>query len=335
MRDGVDNTLYRFFDLVVSSNVDLGDPYAEAATVDCVFTVHDTPMRVPDACDWSVIYQTPSPWLWVAFDDDGILIRIHELAEFRVAPGGSQVDCHPLVGLPVESVSHLFVDQILPLVLAYQGKTVLHASAVSTRHGAVAFIGETGFGKSTLAASFSVSGQPALTDDCLLVEEVNGVWAGHPSYGELHLWPDIVESLFGTENDTAPLAHYTDKCRVRLANRRHGHANRAEPLVAVYYLTDARDVTDRDHVTIQRASKRSAFGYLISNAFRVEFSAARAQHELETLTHLAAAVPLSTLSYSRAIQVLPAVRQAVLRDAQSSRPRVAGRRVSGFGNCTS
>jgi hypothetical protein len=213
----------------------------------------------------------------------------------------------------------LFVDQILPLVLAAQGKTVLHASAVSTPYGAVAFIGETGFGKSTLAASFSVNGQPALTDDCLLVEEVDGVWTGHPSYRELRLWPDIIQSFFEMGNDTAPVAHYTDKRRVRLSASRHRYANRAEPLCAVYHLTDARGVGDHGHVTIRRASKRSAFRCLINNAFRVEFSSARAQHELETLTRLAAAVPVSTLSYSRAVRVLPAVRQSVLNDAQSLR----------------
>lgn len=317
MRDVVNDKLYRFFGLVVASNVELGDPHPDAAAVDCVFTVQDAPIRIPDACDWSLLYQTPSPWLWVASDDDALLIRIHELAEFRVVQDGSRVDCHPLVRLPVESVSHLFVDQILPLVLAHQGKTVLHASAVSTPRGAVAFLGESGSGKSTLAASFSVGGQPALADDCLFVEEVDGVWAGHPSYGELHLWPDVVEPLFGMEDETAPLAHYTDKRRVRLTTGRRGHGSRAEPLLAVYYLTSARDVSDRDPVTIRRASRRSAFGHLLSNAFRVEFSAANARRELKALTHLATAVPLSTLSYSRAMQVLPAVRQAVLSDAQS------------------
>lgn len=334
MRDRVEHALYRFFDLVVASHVNLGGPHADATAVDCVFRVHDSPMRVPDACDWSLLYQTPSPWLWVARDADGLLIRIRELAEFRVAADGSHVDCHPLVALPSESVSHLFVDQILPLLLSHQGKTVLHASAVSTPYGVVAFLGGSGVGKSTLAASFSVSGQPALTDDCLLVEEVDGVWSGHLSYGELHLWPDIVALLCGAEDETAPLAHYTDKRRVRPTSRRHGSANRAEPLLAVYHLTDAPDVTDGDHVRIRRASKRSAFSYLISNAFRVDFSAARAEHELKTLTHLAATIPVSTLSYARSVQVLPAVRHAVLSDARSVTAG-GGEPIVGSGHYTS
>jgi hypothetical protein len=310
-------TLYRFFDLVVASNVDLDGTHASAGAVDCVFTVHDTPMVVPESCMWSVIYETPSPWLSVADHCGSTLIRIHEMAEFRVAPGGSEVDCHPLVDLPVESVRHLFVDQILPLMLASRGKTVLHASAVSTPRGAVAFVGDTGFGKSTLAASFGAAGQPTLTDDCLLASEVDGVWMGHPSGGELHLCPDIVESFFGAGDHTAPVAHYTDKCCVRLPRREPGSEARAEPLIAVYALTDPGDATDPDHVTIRRASRRSAFRCLINNAFRADFSRARARHELETLIRLAGAVPVSTLSYRRAVEMLPVVRQAVLDDVRS------------------
>ena len=319
MPESAHRALYRFFDLVVASNIDLDGTDASGYAVDCEFRLRDTPMVVPDSCEWSAIFGTPRPWLSVADHGGSKLIRIHELADFRVAPDGSDVDGHPLTDLPVESVRHLFVNQVLPLMLASRGKTVLHASAVSTARGAVAFVGATGFGKSTLAASFHVAGQPMLTDDCLLAEEVDGVWVAYPSGGELHLCPDIVESLVGIDDRTVPVAHYTDKCRVRLTRREPGSASRAEPLVAVYALAHPGDVTDADpdHVAITRSSPRSAFHCLLNNAFRADFSRARARHELETFTRLAAAVPVSTLAYRRAVGVLPAVRQAVVDDVRS------------------
>ena len=304
--------LYRFFDLVVASNVDLGGTQVVAGVVDCVFILHDAPMLEPDGCHWSVTYETPSPWLSIGDDDASRLIRIHEMAEFRVARDGSQVDCYPLIHLPRESLSHLLVDQVLPLVLAGQGKTVLHASAVLTARGVVAFIGETGVGKSTLAASFSVSGLPVLTDDCLLVDEVDDAWIGLSSSGEIHLWEDIAASLFGAGRHTDPVAHYTDKCRIRLPTTSPVHADRRGPLLAVYHLKDADDGVEQ--VTIRRASQQRAFHAFIGNAFRADFSRARARHELETLTRLAATVPLSTLSYPRAVPMLPSVRRAVLDD---------------------
>ena len=309
--------LYRFFDLVVGSNVDLGGTPLDGGVADCVFTVHDMPMRVTATPAWSVIYETPTPWLSVAHDDDALLIRIHEMAEFRVGADGTRVDCHPLVALPAESVSHLFVDQVLPLLLARQGKLVLHASAVSTPHGVVAFIGETGLGKSTLAASFSVGGQPALTDDCLLVKEVDDRWVGCPSYGEAHLWPDVVEPLFGVGEATTPVAHYTDKRRVSLSRTPEPPGSGARRLCAVYALADGSEPVGRDHVRVRRLTKREAFHRFINNTFRAEFSLDRARHELETLTRLAAAVPMASLCYPRQLQFLPAVRRAVLRDAKA------------------
>lgn len=55
----------------------------------------------------------------------------------------------------------------VPLASALQGKVVLHASAVRCPHGVVAFIGESGVGKSTLAAHLSALGFPRLAEDLL------------------------------------------------------------------------------------------------------------------------------------------------------------------------
>ena len=59
----------------------------------------------------------------------------------------------------------------MPLALSRQGIPAFHASVVTVPGGAVAFLGKTGAGKSTLAASFALGNSAFLTDDGLLVEE--------------------------------------------------------------------------------------------------------------------------------------------------------------------
>ncbi len=64
--------------------------------------------------------------------------------------------CALLAGrdLTPATLQHLLFDQILPRLIAHAGRLVLHASAVGASAGAILFLGGTGQGKSTLAASF-------------------------------------------------------------------------------------------------------------------------------------------------------------------------------------
>ncbi len=104
----------------------------------------------------------------------GYLLRYPDLADFHLLPKAKEIRCYPNPNTPLETIRHLLLDQVMPLTLSERGKLVLHASAVVTPEGAIAFLGETGRGKSTLTASFAQRGFSVLTDDCLLLEERKG-----------------------------------------------------------------------------------------------------------------------------------------------------------------
>ena len=55
-------------------------------------------------------------------------------------------------------------------MLALRGETVLHASAVAIESSVFAFVGQSGRGKSTLAALLCVDGAELVTDDVLTVD---------------------------------------------------------------------------------------------------------------------------------------------------------------------
>ena len=177
---------------------------------------------------------------------------------------------------------------------------MLHGSAVLTPHGAVAFLGETGRGKSTWASSFSEKGAPVLTDDCLLVKEADGQLLAVPSYPGLRLWQEAVDALFGPDRPLAEVAHYTEKKRV------DGHVGISfcsEPaaLRRIYFLAPA-DESEGKSVSIM-----VKFTYLIDITDRQ-----RLHQEFKRLSRVPALPIFYPLSFPRDFSLLPDVHRAIL-----------------------
>jgi hypothetical protein len=75
---------------------------------------------------------------------------------------------HPACDPAVLSV--LAAGTVMAFVLTLRGHTVLHASSVDVGGNALAFVGPSGRGKSTLAALLCLDGAKLVTDDVLVVE---------------------------------------------------------------------------------------------------------------------------------------------------------------------
>jgi hypothetical protein len=77
-----------------------------------------------------------------------------------------------------------------------RGFVPLHASVVKANDGCVALAGQSGFGKSTLAASLDSFGYSLHADDlCLIQPGANSVFDVGGGVRELRLWDDAVEIL--------------------------------------------------------------------------------------------------------------------------------------------
>src|SRR5262245_27814108 len=103
--------------------------------------------------------------------DAGYLLRFPGLADFEISADGLAVRCQPTPETTDATSRHLYINQVLPLVLGRLGKMVFHASAVESDGGALAFVAESSRGKSTLAASFAMAGSPLLTDESVVLDE--------------------------------------------------------------------------------------------------------------------------------------------------------------------
>jgi hypothetical protein len=109
---------------------------------------------------------------WYTITDTGSdhRLRFRECAEFVVSADARTVTVRPVPGGRTELVSILLAGTVTALLLTLRGSTVLHASAVSTGARALAVVGHSGRGKSTLAALLCAGGADLVTDDVLVVD---------------------------------------------------------------------------------------------------------------------------------------------------------------------
>lgn len=108
-------------------------------------------------------------WYWATATGSGFRLRFRNCGEFIISADLSEVvvrrdpSGHPAL-LPI-----LLAGTVSALLLTLRGETVLHASAVAIDGMAVAFVGQSGRGKSTVAALMCLDGAELVADDVLTV----------------------------------------------------------------------------------------------------------------------------------------------------------------------
>ena len=250
--------------------------------------------------------------VWTEFHrtDAGYLLRFPDLADFEVSASGETVVAHPATGTDGATVEHLYLNQLVPLALSRQGKPAFHASVVTVPGGAVAFLGKTGMGKSTLAASFALEDAAFLTDDALLIDESDGIRAV-PSHASVRLWEDSVEAVIPDGVAKADAISISTKARL-LAGTALSHSEEPVPLIAAYVLgPKAPEV-----VTIEPLAGSERHMAWIENSFLLDIKDSDLLARHFDWTHrIADRVPTFSLDYPRDYGMLSKVRDAVRQHA--------------------
>jgi len=110
----------------------------------------------------------------VGREGDRLVAEWPGLVSVDVARDGTDLHVVPQEGADARQVAKLRASTIPALLRHLEGKLTLHASAVTAHGKAVAFLGDSGRGKSTIAFELAnTSGAFALlADDCLRVEGI-------------------------------------------------------------------------------------------------------------------------------------------------------------------
>ena len=278
------------------------------------FLMSLTPLSDGADCEWLHTWTLPdgTPWLAIGRQERGYLLRFEAMVDFAVSPDAREVLCYAASDTPPETLRHLLLDQVLPLVLSSRGQLVLHGSAVLTPEGTIAFVGNSGSGKSTLASSLSEDGMEVLTDDCLLLEEEEGCLTAIPSYPGVRLWPDVADAMLGKGRALAEVAHYTEKKRVsRSAGIRF--SSRPAKLRRMYFLAPVEEGEQEANVRIGPLSARDAVVELVKYTYLIDVTdRLRLWREFERLSRIATQPLFYRLSFPRDFSRLAEVRRAIL-----------------------
>jgi len=254
-----------------------------------------------DGTVWTEFHRLPS----------GYLLRFPGLADFEVSLDGRTVVAHPVGETDPATVEHLYLNQLYPLALSRQGRPAFHASVVAVPWGCLAFLGKSGLGKSTLAASFALADAAFLTDDALILDDSAGPVLAIPSHASLRLWEDSVQALVSPETTRASRISYSDKARL-LAGEALPHCDAPRPLLAAYVLQP----DGPDEVSIRPLAGADRTLAWIQNSFLLDVTDRDllARH-FEWTHRISGKVPTFALDYPRDYGMLPRVRRAILRHA--------------------
>jgi len=310
-------TLHRAFGAFIESSIPLFDSMiSESADPHYIFHLFTDASPSFQGVEW--IYQTTLPdgseWLSMGKRGADFILRFAEMADFVISSDHRRIDCYPLPDTPIETIRHLFLDQVFPHLLRSHDRLALHAGAVVINGEAVAFLGESGQGKSTLCASFCHRGSQLIGDDRLLLKKENKKIFCLPSYPGVRLWDQSVSALF-IEPLVSPVSHYSRKHRLSTRDNNIPFVTEPIPLKKIYLLSPLKPSGDEDQIVVTPVAPNEAFRLLLAAAFRLNVDDHdEIRDEFNLISHILNSVRISRLSFPHEFAALPRVHQAIYAD---------------------
>ena len=273
---------YLAFGLRLASNIPLPElEFAGAGRATCHFRLVQAGEPLPDslaAARWfhRLRLRDGTTWLRMGKTRHGFVLRFSKSADFFCTPDGRTICCRPGKHLPQETLRHLLLDQVLPLALSLRRRLVLHAAAVAVPAGAIAFLGASGWGKSTLAGFLALGGAPLIADDGLCLQETAAEFFTVSSYPGLRLWPNMNRKLFRRRPPLPGVAAHGSKLRVPLPPAALESSKAPIPLQRIYLLdSSAKGADSGNPVLVARATPREAFMALCAHVIRLDLTEPR------------------------------------------------------------
>ena len=251
---------YEIYGLVISSEIMLPELQLRAVNAqlpaDVDISIGRIPLPAPADTKGAVLH----------VENGQALLTMPGVAQYCVRDGSSVIVEPELAGDP--SLVRLFIlGSVMGLICHQRGILALHASAIARDDEAVAFVGQQGQGKSTLAAHCLAHYAVRLVADDILVisfDQEGQAWA-HPGMPAVKLWRNTLQALgrsadgltadwLRAEKFLLPFSDNVAAAPVRL-NR-------------VYVLTDDPDAGDG---RIQPIPGAAAAALIVANTYRFEY----------------------------------------------------------------
>ncbi len=297
-------------------------PMADIGTVDIDIVAGPASLFQDAAHEAAVPPEDSSLFRYARLRDGSTYLRYFGLWEFVIAPGANRVAGRSLGPTSQEAFETYLLGQVLSFCLLERGLEPIHATVVVVDGGAVGFLGDSGYGKSSLAATFVRAGYPLLTDDLLVVSEGGDAVLAQPGPARLKLYPHSAERLLGEGATGIPVNPLTRKLLVPIAPGLSCRS--AVPLKAIYVLPPPSASAGVEEISMRQLSPREAFIELIKNTYNpVITESQRLQVQFGLAARLSVRVPFKGLSYPRDLELLPSICEAILEDLHPGPTKIA------------
>ena len=205
---------------------------------------------------------------------------------------GNQIVIDSEHGTSARNINLYLLGSAFGALLHQREALPLHANAVEIKGSAVAFIGPSGAGTSTLAAWFHDRGYPVLADDICVVGFVGEGPVVYPGIPRLRLWREALERSGRTANEHEMSFDDYEKYDVRT---RQAVGSDPLPLRAIYGLSAAPS----SDLQITRLKGVKAVDLLASNTYRGGFLTSPEQRQRHFNQCLAVAARAAIFSAQR------------------------------------
>ncbi len=258
----------------------------------------------------------------ISLRDGSTYVRWQGVGEFLISPDGARITGRRNNRAHQESFEVYLLGQALSCALVKRRLEPLHATAVVVDGAAAVLLGNSGFGKSSLAACFLEAGYKLLTDDLLILRPCAGGFMAYPGPPRIKLFPRQARRFLPGEACGVAMHPATAKLILPLDSIRC--AAGPVPLRAIYTLLPPGSKTRGRVVRIAALPPRQSFLALVRNTFNHRvINPARLGRHFEEAAGLAGMLSVRKVSYPRVLSRLSALRDALLSDLESIAARQA------------
>lgn len=221
------------------------------------------------------------------------------LANYRFTGAGDVIAfAHPTAR--EEWIDDTYYRSVLPLVLQVRGSEVLHASAILTQQGVVAFCATSETGKSTIAYGLSRRGYAIWSDDAVALDWSGSAVSTIPLPFQVRLRP--ASAAFFGQQQAVP---YTLGDGYSTNDSPH---TQPAPLAILWTLKQVPLGAGAESLTVRQLTSAEAYAAMLPHAycFSIQWSE-RKRQMLQTYLELVVKVPIFELCFQTGMDRLPAL----------------------------
>lgn len=174
---------------------------------------------------------------------------------------GQEIAIAPASGVVETDLHPALLGGCMAVALHQRGYLILHASAVKINNQAFAFIGDKGWGKSTMARAFIAQGHQFVTDDVLAIDLSQDRPMVFPSFPQMKLCPDAVVAMGEDPLRLPRVMSQTEKRQYQLSQ----FSTKPIPLQAIYLLGKA------EKLQIERMAAADSILPLLAHSYGARF----------------------------------------------------------------